>query len=98
MPDAQPDPVRAGRRLDEDVSAVTQPLYDRHRGDLAVELLHGGRWIGHSAHTALSDLPIGFWSGAFWPADFSCLRRASSVVTVRVRNEVAVGIDRRWSR
>lgn len=52
------------RRLEEDVSAVTQPLYDRHRGDLAVELLHGGRWVGHSAHTALSDLPIGFWSGA----------------------------------
>jgi nitrite reductase/ring-hydroxylating ferredoxin subunit/uncharacterized membrane protein len=52
------------RRLDEDVSAVTQPLYDRHRGDLAVELMHGGRWFGHSAHTALSDLPIGFWSGA----------------------------------
>jgi nitrite reductase/ring-hydroxylating ferredoxin subunit len=43
---------------------VTQPLYDRHRGDLAVELMHGGRWFGHSAHTALSDLPIGFWSGA----------------------------------
>lgn len=52
------------RKLDEDVSAVTQPLYDRHRDDLAVELMHGGRWFGHSAHTALSDLPIGFWSGA----------------------------------
>lgn len=52
------------RKLDEDVSAVTQPLYDQHRGDLAVELMHGGRWFGHSAHTALSDLPIGFWSGA----------------------------------
>ena len=26
-----------------------------------------------------------------WPASLSCLRRASSVVTVRVRNEVAVG-------
>ena len=26
--------------------------------------MHGGRWAGHSVHTALSDLPIGFWSGA----------------------------------
>ena len=30
----------------------------------------------------------------FWPAAFSCLRRASRVVTVSVRNEVAVGIER----
>ena len=42
---------------------MTQPLYDRHRGNLAVELMHGGRWAGHSVHAALSDLPIGFWSG-----------------------------------
>jgi nitrite reductase/ring-hydroxylating ferredoxin subunit len=52
------------RTLDEGISSVTQPIYDRHRGNLAVELLHGGRWAGHSVHTALSDLPIGFWSGA----------------------------------
>ena len=50
--------------LDGGVAGVLQPLYDRHRDDLAVELLHGGRWAGHSVHTALSDLPIGFWSGA----------------------------------
>jgi nitrite reductase/ring-hydroxylating ferredoxin subunit len=50
--------------LDRGVAGVLQPLYDRHRGNLAVELMHGGRWAGHSAHTALSDLPIGFWSGA----------------------------------
>ena len=43
---------------------MLHPLYDRHRGNLAVELMHGGRWAGHSVHTALSDLPIGFWSGA----------------------------------
>ena len=35
-----------------------------HRGNLAVELMHGGRWAGHAVHPALSDLPIGFWSGA----------------------------------
>lgn len=50
--------------LHDRVSAVTQPLYDRHRDDLVVELMHGGRWAGHSLHAALSDLPIGFWSGA----------------------------------
>jgi nitrite reductase/ring-hydroxylating ferredoxin subunit/uncharacterized membrane protein len=41
-----------------------QPVYDRFRGNLAVELLHGGRWAGHALHPALSDLPIGFWSGS----------------------------------
>ncbi len=46
------------------VSAVTQPLYERHRDNLAVELMHGGRWVGHALHPALSDLPIGLWSGA----------------------------------
>lgn len=49
--------------LDERVAGVVLPVYDRHRGDLAVELMHGGRWAGHSLHAALSDLPIGFWSG-----------------------------------
>jgi nitrite reductase/ring-hydroxylating ferredoxin subunit/uncharacterized membrane protein len=49
--------------LNENVSAVVQPLYDRYRDNLVVELMHGGRWAGHSLHTALSDLPIGFWSG-----------------------------------
>jgi nitrite reductase/ring-hydroxylating ferredoxin subunit/uncharacterized membrane protein len=52
------------RTLEERVSAVSQPLYDRHRNDLVVELMHGGRWAGHSLHAALSDLPIGFWAGA----------------------------------
>lgn len=50
--------------LNERVSAVTQPLYDRYRSVLVVELMHGGRWAGHSVHAALSDLPIGLWSGA----------------------------------
>jgi nitrite reductase/ring-hydroxylating ferredoxin subunit/uncharacterized membrane protein len=49
--------------LDQRLSAVVLPLYDRHRDDLAVELMHGGRWAGHSVHAALSDLPIGLWSG-----------------------------------
>jgi len=45
------------------VTGVVEPLYDRYRNNLALELLHGGRWVGHSVHAALSDLPIGFWSG-----------------------------------
>jgi nitrite reductase/ring-hydroxylating ferredoxin subunit len=50
--------------LNDRISAVTQPLYDRHRGNIVVELMHGGRWAGHSVHAALSDLPIGLWSGS----------------------------------
>jgi nitrite reductase/ring-hydroxylating ferredoxin subunit/uncharacterized membrane protein len=50
--------------LNDNVSAVVQPVYDRFRGNIAVELLHGGRWAGHALHPALSDLPIGFWSGS----------------------------------
>jgi nitrite reductase/ring-hydroxylating ferredoxin subunit len=49
--------------LNDSVSAVLQPLHDRHQDSLAVELLHGGRWLGHSLHPALSDLPVGLWSG-----------------------------------
>ena len=26
--------------------------------------MHGGRWLGHPLHPALSDLPIGLWTGA----------------------------------
>lgn len=51
--------------LNTSVSGVVQPLYDRHRDNLAVELMHGGRWAGHALHPALSDLPIGMWSGTF---------------------------------
>jgi hypothetical protein len=51
------------RSLDDGVARVLLPLYDRHRDDLAVELMHGGRWAGHCVHAALSDLPIGLWSG-----------------------------------
>lgn len=49
--------------VNDRVTGVVEPLYDRYRNNLALELLHGGRWVGHSVHAALSDLPIGFWSG-----------------------------------
>lgn len=48
--------------LNDDVSGVVQPVYDRYRANILLELLHGGRWAGHALHPALSDLPIGFWS------------------------------------
>ncbi len=48
--------------LNDGVSAVVGPLYDRYRDTPVVELMHGGRWVGHALHPALSDLPIGLWS------------------------------------
>lgn len=51
------------KTLDERVAGVALPVYDRYRGAVVVELMHGGRWAGHSLHAALSDLPIGFWAG-----------------------------------
>jgi nitrite reductase/ring-hydroxylating ferredoxin subunit/uncharacterized membrane protein len=50
--------------VNDSVTGVVQPVYDRFRGNLALELLHGGRWAGHALHPALSDLPIGFWSSS----------------------------------
>ncbi len=51
--------------LNDRVTAVVDPVYHRHRGNLLLELMHGGRWVGHSLHPALSDLPIGLWSSTF---------------------------------
>ena len=39
------------------------PARERHQDNLLLELLHGGRWVGHPLHPALSDLPIGLWTG-----------------------------------
>src|SRR5690349_23112481 len=51
------------RGLSDRLTAVLVPVRERHQDNLAVELLHGGRWIGHPLHPALSDLPIGLWTG-----------------------------------
>jgi nitrite reductase/ring-hydroxylating ferredoxin subunit/uncharacterized membrane protein len=40
------------------------PFRERHQDNLALELMHGGRWAGHPLHPALSDLPVGLWTGA----------------------------------
>jgi nitrite reductase/ring-hydroxylating ferredoxin subunit/uncharacterized membrane protein len=52
------------RTLDDWLTAVLGPVRERHQDNLVLELLHGGRWVGHPLHPALSDLPIGLWSGA----------------------------------
>ena len=51
------------RRLSDWLAGVLVPARERHQDNLAVELLHGGRWAGHPLHPALSDLPIGLWTG-----------------------------------
>jgi len=51
------------RTLSDWLTAVLQPVRERHQDNLALELLHGGRWMGHPLHPALSDLPIGLWAG-----------------------------------
>src|SRR5438045_8805836 len=52
------------RSLNDWLTAVLGPFRERHQDNLALELLHGGRWVGHPLHPALSDLPIGLWTGA----------------------------------
>jgi nitrite reductase/ring-hydroxylating ferredoxin subunit/uncharacterized membrane protein len=51
------------RTLSDRLTAVLGPARERHQDNLAVELLHGGRWAGHPLHPARSDLPIGLWAG-----------------------------------
>ena len=51
------------RTLSDWLTAVLGPVRERHQDNLALELLHGGRWVGHPLHPALSDLPIGLWAG-----------------------------------
>ncbi len=51
------------RTLSDQLTAVLGPFRERHQGNLVLELLHGGRWVGHPLHPALSDLPIGLWTG-----------------------------------
>jgi len=58
------DRLRWLRNLNEWLAAALGPFRERHQDNLALELLHGGRWVGHPLHPALSDLPIGLWTGA----------------------------------
>jgi nitrite reductase/ring-hydroxylating ferredoxin subunit len=51
------------RTLNDWLTAELGPFRERHQDNLILELLHGGRWVGHPLHPALSDLPIGLWAG-----------------------------------
>ena len=51
------------RNLSDWLTAALGPVRERHQDNLLLELLHGGRWVGHPLHPALSDLPIGLWAG-----------------------------------
>jgi hypothetical protein len=58
------DDLRWLRTLNDWLTAVLGPFRERHQDNLVLELTHGGRWVGHPLHPALSDLPIGLWTGA----------------------------------
>jgi nitrite reductase/ring-hydroxylating ferredoxin subunit/uncharacterized membrane protein len=60
---SQVDQLSWLKDLSDWLNGVLGPLRERHQGNIALELLHGGRWVGHSLHPALSDLPIGMWAG-----------------------------------
>jgi nitrite reductase/ring-hydroxylating ferredoxin subunit len=51
------------RALSDRLTGMLEPVRERHQGNLVLELMHGGRWIGHPLHPALSDLPVGLWTG-----------------------------------
>jgi nitrite reductase/ring-hydroxylating ferredoxin subunit/uncharacterized membrane protein len=51
------------RTMSDWLTGVLGPVRERHQGNHALELLHGGRWVGHPLHPALSDLPVGLWTG-----------------------------------
>ena len=52
------------RTLNDQLTAVLGPWRERNQGNPVLELMHGGRWLGHPLHPALSDLPVGLWTGA----------------------------------
>ena len=51
------------RTVSDWLTGVLGPFRERYQDNLVIELLHGGRWVGHPLHPALSDLPIGLWAG-----------------------------------
>jgi nitrite reductase/ring-hydroxylating ferredoxin subunit/uncharacterized membrane protein len=52
------------RTLNDWLAGELVPVRERYQDNLVLELMHGGRWAGHPLHPALSDLPIGLWTGA----------------------------------
>jgi nitrite reductase/ring-hydroxylating ferredoxin subunit len=52
------------RTLNDQLTAILGPWREKYQANPVIELMHGGRWLGHPLHPALSDLPIGFWAGS----------------------------------
>lgn len=83
--------------LNDQVTGVVGPLYERFRDNPAVEIMHGGRWAGHALHPALSDVPIGLWSavvvldvlGKDVPADGDRMDPAATLSAVGLAAAVA---------
>jgi nitrite reductase/ring-hydroxylating ferredoxin subunit len=46
-------------------ASLVMPVRHRLEPTGVLDLLHGGRLLGHAVHPALSDLPIGLWTGSF---------------------------------
>jgi nitrite reductase/ring-hydroxylating ferredoxin subunit/uncharacterized membrane protein len=51
------------RTLSDWLTGALGPFRERHQDAAVLELMHGGRWVGHPLHPALSDLPVGLWAG-----------------------------------
>src|SRR5215831_14786370 len=51
-------------KLNDQLTAVLAPWREKYQDNPVLELMHGGRWLGHPLHPALSDLPIGLWAGS----------------------------------
>ena len=51
------------RTFNDQLTGLLEPVRQRYQDNLLLELMHGGRWLGHPIHPALSDLPVGLWAG-----------------------------------
>lgn len=49
--------------VSERSAALVTPVRSAPHGKAVFDVLHG-RWFGHALHPALSDLPIGLWTGS----------------------------------
>jgi nitrite reductase/ring-hydroxylating ferredoxin subunit len=75
----------------EALGAALQPFRESPRGRKVFDVLHG-RTLGHALHPALSDLPIGFWSGTVLLDTMGEHRAAGILGTAGVGAGVATAI------
>src|SRR5437588_1800621 len=65
-------------RVADAAAGAVEPLLRRPGARRALDVLRG-RWLGHALHPALTDLPLGLWSGSVL-LDMVCESRAAGVV------------------